>query len=128
MATHDLEHGEPAPARASSAEAPVAVELLYFAECPNYLKAQALLQEVLVAEGIRARIALVAVETQAEAERQRFSGSPTIRINGDDIVPLAPDAQPGLACRFYRTAEGGLAPIPPRAVIVSALAAHRLPH
>ncbi|HEV2459241.1 MAG TPA: hypothetical protein VGS80_12855 [Ktedonobacterales bacterium] len=67
-----------------------------------------------------APINLVAVETQAEAERQQFYGSPTIRIDGVDIVPPEPTARPALACRFYRTAQGTLSPLSPYEVLLAA--------
>lgn len=97
------------------------IELLYFAGCPNYQRALTALQEAVALAQLHASIDLVAVETQEEAERQQFYGSPTIRINGVDIAPPDHSALPALACRIYRTAEGRLAPIPPLAAIVTAL-------
>lgn len=97
------------------------IELLYFSGCPNYQRALALLQEAVTMAKLDASIDLVAVETQEEAERQQFYGSPTIRINGVDIVPPDPSASPALACRVYRTAKGTLSPIPPVEAINAAL-------
>jgi hypothetical protein len=97
------------------------IELLYFSSCPNYQRALMLLREAVTMAKLHASIDLVAVETQEEAERQQFYGSPTIRINGVDITPPDRSARPALACRIYRTAEGRLTPIPPREAIVAAL-------
>ena len=97
------------------------IELLYFTGCPNYQQALTALQAVLAAAGATVPIDLVAVETQAEAERQQFYGSPTIRIDGVDIVPPAPTARPALSCRVYRTAQGTLSPQPPDEVLVAAV-------
>lgn len=97
------------------------IELLYFTGCPNYQRALTVLQEAIKAAKLRASIDLVAVETQEEAERQRFYGSPTIRVNGMDIAPPDPLAQPALACRVYRTTQGTLSPIPPVEAIAAAL-------
>jgi hypothetical protein len=97
------------------------VELLYFSGCPNHQRALAVLQEVIRTAKLHASIELVAVETQEDAERQQFYGSPTIRVNGIDILPPDPSAQPALACRVYRTALGALTPIPPAEVIAAAL-------
>lgn len=36
------------------------------------------------------RLETLAVRDLAEAERRRFPGSPTVRINGNDIEPGAP--------------------------------------
>jgi hypothetical protein len=103
------------------------IELLYFSECPNYRQALTTMQAILAASGVTSPIHLVAVETQAEAERQGFYGSPTIRIDGVDIVPPEPTARPALACRVYRTAQGALGPLPPHDVLVAAAeqVAHR---
>lgn len=97
------------------------VELLYFAECPNYLDALCVLRDVLATHGIFTPVELVAVESQAEAERQHFYGSPTIRVDGVDIVSPDPLARPALACRLYRAAQGTPSPIPPAEVIAAAL-------
>lgn len=97
------------------------IELLYFSGCPNYQRALTLLHEVVKEAKLRASIDLVAVETPEEAVRQRFYGSPTIRVNGSDIVSPDPSAQPALACRVYRTAQGALSPLPPVEAIIAAL-------
>lgn len=97
------------------------VELLYFAACPNYKMAHEMLRQILDAEGISAEIRLVAVETDEEAVRQRFYGSPTVRINGDDVVPPVNGSTPALACRVYPKAQGGFTPVPPPETIVAAL-------
>jgi hypothetical protein len=97
------------------------IELLYFADCPNYQDALRVLREALAADGLTASVDLVLVETQAEAERQQFYGSPTIRVDGRDIVPPAPNARPALACRVYRTQAGAMTPIPPREAMHDAL-------
>lgn len=97
------------------------VELLYFTGCPHYQRALTVLQEAIKAAKVHASIDLVAVETQEEAERQRFYGSPTIRVNGMDIAPPDPLTQPTLACRVYRAAQGALSPIPPVEAIAAAL-------
>ena len=53
------------------------------------------------------------VTTGADAEREEFIGSPTIRVDGRDIQPLA-DEPIGLACRVYRTGDGRVSPLPDR--------------
>ena len=98
------------------------IELLYFADCPNYQRALADLRAVLTRMGIAAEVVLIAVETQAEAERQQFYGSPTIRIEGADIAPPSGALQPALACRVYHDASGRPTPTPPLATIQAARA------
>jgi hypothetical protein len=52
------------------------------------------------------------VETDEQAEREKFPGSPTIRIDGDDVVPV-PDGEPKtLTCRVYQLRDGRPSPIP----------------
>ncbi len=99
------------------------IALLYFAECPNYVDALALLRAELAAEGLAGdSVRLIAVETEEEAMRLRFFGSPTIRVNGEDVAPLHdPAARPALACRTYRAADGRLGGVPPVEAIRAAL-------
>jgi hypothetical protein len=80
------------------------VELLYFEGCPSYRAAEESLREVLTRED--AEIELVAVNTDEEARRLRFPGSPTIRIDGEDLYPVPERAQYALGCRMYATPEG----------------------
>jgi hypothetical protein len=84
----------------------VKIEVLYFEGCPNFRPAVERLRSVLRQEGMLAEIAEIQIADEATAEKLRFPGSPTIRINGLDIDV---DARAGntvaLACRRY---EGGL--------------------
>ena len=48
-----------------------------------------------------------------DAERERFPGSPTIRVDGRDVNP-EPDQPIGLACRIYRLRDGRISPLPDR--------------
>jgi len=84
------------------------VEFLYFDGCPTYLEAERALREVLAEEGMAADVSLVAVNTDEEARRLRFPGSPTIRVEGRDLFPGgAPDRSVwALGCRIYPTPRG----------------------
>jgi hypothetical protein len=100
----------------------VTIELLYFDGCPNHDELVPHLRELLVAAGIDATIELRRVETVEDAERERFLGSPTVRVDGRDVDPNAAAREDyGMKCRLYATAEG-LRGIPPDAWIVAALA------
>jgi hypothetical protein len=82
-------------------------ELLYFDGCPNYEallpRLRALLEEV----GSGSTLELRRIESEEEAQRLRFLGSPTVRVDGRDVEPDASARQDfGLKCRLYRTAEG----------------------
>lgn len=97
------------------------VELLYFDGCPGYEAMLPAMREVLASEGVEDKIELRSVETPEDAERERFLGSPTIRVNGRDIEPQADDRQDyGLKCRLYRTPDG-LTGTPAEQLLVNAL-------
>lgn len=83
------------------------VELLWFADCANHEAARALLEEVIAELAPRTPIHDVDATDLAVAERLRFPGSPTIRVDGQDVDPAYVD--PGdytPRCRLYRTAAG----------------------
>jgi hypothetical protein len=82
------------------------IELLYFDGCPTYRLAQEALKQALSEQGIDARIQLLAVNTNEEAQRMQFPGSPTIRVNGRDLFPALEPQDGGLGCRMYPTLEG----------------------
>ena len=98
------------------------VEFLYLDDCPSHERALALLREVIAEEQLQAPVKIVEVKTEAEAQQYKFYGSPTIRVDGEDIAPLPEDStQPSLTCRAYRRADGRISPLPPRELIVAAL-------
>lgn len=78
------------------------VEVLYVADCPSHPTAVKLIRDVLAAEGVTAQIHEVLVTDESMAGELKFLGSPTIRINGQDV---APDQKPqafALSCRLYQ--------------------------
>jgi hypothetical protein len=81
-------------------------EILYFDGCPTYRAAEETLRGVLAERGIEAGVELVAVDTDEEAQRLRFPGSPTIRVDDRDLFPVADRAGYALGCRMYATPEG----------------------
>ena len=82
------------------------VELLYFNGCPTYRAAEKMLRGVLAQEHLEAEVELVAVNNDEEAQRRRFPGSPTIRVDGEDLFPVPERAEYALGCRTYATSEG----------------------
>ena len=100
---------------------PLSIEVLYFRGCPNHRRALALLRRALADEGMAAPIRLIRVETEAQARRVGFYGSPSIRIDGVDVAPVPADAEPGLSCRVYHLPDGRLAPVPAYETLVAAL-------
>jgi hypothetical protein len=99
------------------------VEVLYFESCPSYQRLLPTVQRLAARAG--AEVQQRCVESAEEAERERFLGSPTIRVDGRDIDPGASDRTDyGLKCRLYRT-QAGPSPIPPEEWIRAALEAER---
>lgn len=93
------------------------IEIFYFAGCPNHEPTLKLTHEVLGDLELDSEVLEVAVETLADAETQRFVGSPSVRVNGRDIEPEVEDRTDfGLGCRIYGT--GG---VPPRELLIEAL-------
>jgi hypothetical protein len=88
------------------------VELLWWDGCPSHTEALSALQEILRDEQIEADVELVEVETDEQARAQRFPGSPTIRIDGEDAVSPE-DSEPfSLTCRVYHTRDGRVSATP----------------
>lgn len=89
------------------------VEVLYVADCPSHPAAVELVKSILLAEGLDSAVHEVLVQDERTAQELRFCGSPTIRINGHDVV-TEPSKQENfsLTCRWYagRQAAG----LPPR--------------
>ena len=81
------------------------IEILYFDDCPSWKQAVANLETVLAALEIEPQIELVRVETQEEAEAHQFIGSPSIRVNGEDLFPIGQNHF-AMGCRVYPTPEG----------------------
>jgi hypothetical protein len=83
------------------------IELLYFEGCPNHERLLEHLAGVLEHEGVDAPIELHEVRDAPAAVRERFLGSPTLRINGRDVDPGARERDDyGLKCRIYQTPDG----------------------
>ena len=88
------------------------VELLWWEGCPSTEKALVLLREAMAAEGLDSdAVTMREVPTADDAERERFVGSPTIRVGGREVAP-AQDEPVGLACRVYRLRDGRVSPTP----------------
>lgn len=93
------------------------VTFLFFDGCPSHGEALERLRRVLAEEGAQADIEVVKVETDEQAERWRFVGSPTIRVDDQDIAPV-PDGGPyRLTCRTFVTEDGRLSPLPSEVMI-----------
>jgi hypothetical protein len=98
------------------------VEVLSFDGCPNHVEVLALVRRLSDELGLDPELRLVDVPDPAAAERERFLGSPTIRVDGRDVEPGADErSEFVLSCRVYRT-ESGLAGQPREDWVRDALA------
>ena len=88
------------------------VELLWWEGCPSHPEALEDLERVLSEEGVDAEVDLVEVESDDQARRERFPGSPTIRLDGEDAIPGDPGEPFSLTCRIYRLRDGRISPTP----------------
>ena len=101
---------------------PLRAELLLTPDCPHAERAERLLRNVLADEGVDTPVSRVTIDDQAGAVRHRFQGSPTIRFDGIDVVPVG--GQPvGLACRVYPRPDGSVDGIPDEEAVRAALLA-----
>jgi hypothetical protein len=95
--------------------------MLYFDGCPNHEALLPRLRELLASEGIVTEIELRAITDNQAAQRERFLGSPTIRVNGRDVEPDAETRTDfGMKCRLYRRA-GGVSVRPPQEWLQAAI-------
>jgi hypothetical protein len=97
------------------------VELLVTASCPYRDAALALVQRVCGQGDGQAEVRVVEIPDQPAAERLRFLGSPTIRVNGRDIEPGAEwNVEYVCGCRLYQ-GEHSLRGLPEEAWLRQAL-------
>jgi hypothetical protein len=99
------------------------VEFLWWEGCPSSDEALAELREEMAALGLDPQTVQVRqVSTEADAKREGFIGSPTVRVDGRDVQP--PGEEPvGLTCRIYRLRDGRVSALPDRAHVRAGLVA-----
>jgi hypothetical protein len=101
------------------------VELLFWEGCPSHPKALAELRATMIQLDLDPDAVVVReIQSDTDAEREQFVGSPTIRIDGVDVLP--PGEEPfGLTCRVYYRRDGRISPTPDPADLRDALATAR---
>jgi hypothetical protein len=115
------------PSRAPTGDLPMVsvmnVELLWWDGCPSQPRALSDLRAAMADLGLDPdAIELLRIESEDDAVRERFVGSPTIRIDGLDASP-AEDEPYGLNCRIYHRRDGRVSPTPDPADLRDALSA-----
>ena len=63
------------------------VELLYWDGDPDYMTARQRLVEVLTEDAFETPIQMISVNSEEDARLLGFPGSPTIRLDGEDLYP-----------------------------------------
>ena len=97
------------------------IEILYFDGCPNFDSARAMAADAATQAGVDAQIAMIKVETNADARNKRFVGSPSIRVEGKDVdLVEGADQQYSLRCRVYFS-DNGMSGLPSRAKVLGAI-------
>lgn len=88
------------------------VALLYWEDCPSHGEALDRLRRILSEFGLDpGAVELREILVLQDARDENFVGSPTIRVDGQDIVP-AGDEPAALTCRLYRHRNGRHDPLP----------------
>ena len=97
------------------------IEFLYFEGCPHQEPALQLLEKMMGDEGISVPVKKTDVVSDSMAQEVQFAGSPSIRINDQDIEAEGTAEQGyGRKCRIY-SVDGTLQGIPPESLIRNAM-------
>ena len=104
------------------------VELLATLDCPHVERAEQLAREALrdtQGNGHEPPVQRVYVSDLDTAAGLGFHGSPTLRIDGRDVVPPPPDLPINLGCRLYPQTDGGFDGVIPVETIRAEIARRR---
>jgi hypothetical protein len=83
------------------------IEVLYFDGCPNHERILAKVRRLVDELDIDTEVRAIRIVDAQDAERKRFLGSPTLRVDGIDVEAGADEwTDYVLACRVYRTGRG----------------------
>ena len=96
------------------------IKFLYWEECQSHDEALSRLRKVLAEDRIDAEIEIICVQSDEEAKRLHFAGSPTILVDGTDIQPPT-TTHYAMTCRAYHLEDGRISPLPSEAMIRTAL-------
>lgn len=88
------------------------IEFYYWEGCPSHQRVLADLVKAMDEHGLeRDDLRITEVISDRDAAREQFVGSPTIRIDGEDLQD--PGDEPfGLTCRVYVHRDGKPSPLP----------------
>ena len=87
--------------------------MLWWEGCPSTERAVEAVRDALTGLGLAdVQVRMREIQTDEDAQDTGFVGSPTILIDGQDIVPAAAVEHIGLSCRVYRRRDGRISPLP----------------
>lgn len=95
------------------------VELLATLDCPHLERAEEIARRALANNGHTPHIDRVYVSDLDNAAGLGFHGSPTLRIDGRDVVPVPVGEPVHLGCRLYRQPNGTLDGVIPAQTITA---------
>ena len=101
------------------------VELLATLDCPHAERAEEIVRAALAEDGHEPSVNRVYVTDLDNAAGLGFHGSPTVRIDGRDVVPPPADLPINLGCRLYRQPDGRLDGVVPAAAITAEVTRQR---
>jgi proline dehydrogenase len=96
------------------------VELLVTPHCPHAVQTEEILRGALTSNGREPKVERVYINDLDHAAGLGFHGSPTVRIEGRDVVP-ATELPINLGCRLYRQPDGTLDGVVPEQAILAEL-------
>jgi hypothetical protein len=89
------------------------VEFLWWEGCPSWERALEMLRAEIERVGLEPdALEVIEITAAEDAAAHGFPGSPTIRVDGEDIQPPGPEQPGGLTCRVYRRRDGRVSPLP----------------
>lgn len=77
------------------------LEFQYFEGCPNHIKMWNNISEAIKGLEDRIKLEKVLVEDEVTAMQVKFRGSPTLLIDGEDLLGIPAPSESSLACRYY---------------------------
>jgi hypothetical protein len=85
----------------------ITVEMLHTEACPSAAEYLSRLRQLVADAGVPEPVRIRMIDDAEQAQRERFLGSPTVRVNGRDVDPCADQRKDyGLSCRLYAGPDG----------------------
>lgn len=96
------------------------VELILWSGCPSTDDARELVKRALAELGmVDQPVVERYIEDYEVAQQEKFVGSPTIRVNDQEVVPGGDTY--GLTCRVYQKPDGRFSPLPEFSQVVEGI-------